>query len=79
METALGAAERQIERLRARETAHSVALTETRRALRATRDDSASSAMSEDGVSETGMLCSFVDKIMYCCTASGHNYVLLHR
>lgn len=56
VETALGAAERQIERLRAREAAHSAALAESRRTLRAARDDSTSSAMSEDGVgvAETG-------------------------
>jgi len=60
VETALGNAERQIERLRAREAAHGSALAETRRALRATRDDAASSAMSEDGVAETGARCTWL-------------------
>ncbi len=83
VETALGAAERQIERLRAREAAHSAVLAESRRTLRAARDDSTSSAMSEDcvGVAETGaarvvlaaghMAAVQYGPVLACCCSPG--------
>ena len=76
VETALVNAERQIERLRAREAVHGSALAETRRALRATRDDAASSAVSEE-TGETGSATLPVHT--YCRKCSGDWLVIVIR